>query len=277
MHVISTDDALDGLVPVLQYFIDRSCSPEWRIGRQTIAFHNLSYLAAGSATFWLDGVAHRARAGDLVYLPRGSVRRAETDPEDLMRCYACDFQIQSVGGTPLDVLPLPTVAHVGLGDELLELYRRLNRAWLEKRPGYGLAVRGLFCLILSRLAAAVRAAGGDEEPARRLAAVQDFIFKHYAEPIPLARLAALVRLNPRYFGNWFSGRTGMTAREYINRIRIRKAFDLLATGGFNVAETAYKCGFSDVFYFSKLFKRIVGRPPSDLIRSGQAAHPPLPD
>jgi AraC family transcriptional regulator, L-rhamnose operon regulatory protein RhaS len=278
MLVQTTDDvALDSLVPVLEYFIDRSCLQEWKINRQTIAFHNLSWLLAGSAIFWRDGVSYEAQAGDLVYLPRGTTRKAATDPENLMHCYACDFQCQSLGGTASARLPLPTLSHIGIPDGLLELYRRLNRVWLEKSPGSGLETRGLFSLIIHRLVFASRAVGRHEEPAKRLSLVQDFIFQHYAEPISLARLAALVRLNPRYFGNWFSDRTGMTAKEYINRIRIRKATDLLATGGFNVAEAAYKSGFDDVFYFSKVFKRIAGYPPSDLLRFGSSGRSPIPD
>lgn len=278
MFVQTTDaEALDGLVPVLLYFVDRVCLPEWRIRRQTIDFHNLSWLLSGSATFWLDGAPHEARAGDLVYLPPGSTRHATTDPDDLMHCYACDFRCQSVGGTALDRLPLPTVSRIGLPDGLLELYKRLNRSWLEKRPGHGLEIRGLFSVILHSAVSASLASGRDEEAARRLAVVQDFIFRHYAEAIPLEKLAALVRLNPRYFGNWFSEKTGMTVKEYVNRIRIRKATDLLATGGFNVAEAAYKTGFSDVFYFSKIFKRIAGHPPSDLLRFSSAGDTSIPD
>ncbi len=116
-----------------------------------------------------------------------------------------------------------------------------------------------------------------ERREKRLALVQDYLFHHYAEPVSVPALASLVRLNPRYFGNWFSERTGMTVKEYVHRIRIRKATDLLATGGFNVAEAAYRSGFEDVFYFSKVFKRIAGHPPSDLIRSVPVRGGPIPD
>jgi len=269
--------ALDGLVPVLEYFIDRSCLPEWKIGRQTIAFHNLTWVLSGEATFWYDDVRYDARAGDLLYLPRGSVRRAATDPDKPMHCYACDFQCQSIGGAPLARLPLPGRSRIGFPDGLLESYRRLNRVWLEKKPGYGLEARGLLCGIVHIAVSAARSIGRDEVPARRLALVQDHIYHHYAERITLSSLASLVRLNPRYFGNWFSERTGMTVKEYVNRIRVRKAVDLLATGGFNVAEAAYRSGFRDVFYFSKTFKRLAGYPPSDLIRFGTSIHLPIPD
>jgi AraC-like DNA-binding protein len=268
---------LDDLVPALDYFIDRACLPEWKIGFQTTVRHNLTWVVAGRAIFRYDGVRIEAGAGDLLYLPPGSTRQAVTDPEDLMRCYACDFQCRSLDGPSLPRLPLPARCRIGFPDGLLEAYRRLNRVWLEKKSGWGLEARGLFCQILHILVTAADAAERGGEPEKRLALVQDYIFHHYAEPVSVPGLAALVRLTPRYFGNWFSERTGMTVKEYVNRIRIRKATDLLATGGFNVAEAAYRSGFDDVFYFSKVFKRIAGHPPSDLIRSASVRGEPIPD
>ena len=278
MFVRSTEAVgLDDLVPVLEYFIDRACSPEWRIGFQTTSRHNLTWVVAGRGTFHYNGERLDARAGDLLYLPPFSTRQAVTDPEDLMHCYACDFRCRSLDGPDLPRLPLAAQRRIGFPDGLLEGYRRLNRVWLEKREGWALEARGLFCQILSILLSASRAAERGGEREKRLALVQDYLFHHYAEPVSVPALASLVRLNPRYFGNWFSERTGMTVKEYVHRIRIRKATDLLATGGFNVAEAAYRSGFEDVFYFSKVFKRIAGHPPSDLIRSVPVRGGPIPD
>ncbi len=268
MFVRSTEAVgLDDLVPVLEYFIDRACTPEWRIGFQTTVRHNLTWVVAGRGIFQYNGERLEARAGDLLYLPPLSTRQAVTDGGDLMHCYACDFRCRRLDGPDLPRLPLAPQRRIGFPDGLLEGYRRLNRVWLEKRELWDLEVRGLFCQIMHILLSASRAAERGGEPEKRLALVQDYLFHHYAEPVSVPALAALVRLNPRYFGNWFSERTGMTVKEYVHRIRIRKATDLLATGGFNVAEAAYRSGFDDVFYFSKVFKRIAGHPPSDLIRA----------
>ncbi|MBR2043868.1 MAG: AraC family transcriptional regulator [Clostridia bacterium] len=49
--------------------------------------------------------------------------------------------------------------------------------------------------------------------------------------------------------------------EYFNNIKIRKAIEHLKEG-FSVKETAIALGFSDPNYFSTVFKRITGNPPS---------------
>lgn len=54
--------------------------------------------------------------------------------------------------------------------------------------------------------------------------------------------------------------------DYIKHRRMSLACDLLAKGN-NVSETAYKTGFSDPNYFSKVFKKTFGKSPSDYISS----------
>jgi AraC-like DNA-binding protein len=56
--------------------------------------------------------------------------------------------------------------------------------------------------------------------------------------------------------------TGMTPNDYIRKIRLEKAAELLLTTNMTAAEVAYKVGFDDQYYFSKSFKRYFGQPPS---------------
>ena len=51
-------------------------------------------------------------------------------------------------------------------------------------------------------------------------------------------------------------------KEYLNQIRINNAENMIASGEFRVYEAATKCGFDDIFYFSRVFKSIKGYAPS---------------
>jgi len=253
------------LVPVLEYFVDRACLPTWKISRHRLPYHDLTWVLSGKATYWCDGKPHLALAGDLLYLPQGAIREAVTDPDDPMHCLACNFQCRSLESAPVR-LPFRTLSSQGFPEGLRDLYHRLNQVWLEARPGHELEVRGLMTLILHRWLVASRSDPSPEVASPRLALVLRHIIQHCSEPLPVTQLAALIRLHPGYFGSWFRQQTGSTVHQYVNRIRVRKAADLLSTGGFNVTEAADKCGFSDVFHFSKVFRRVTGRPPSEWFR-----------
>ena len=94
-----------------------------------------------------------------------------------------------------------------------------------------------------------------------------YISDHYSENITITEMAEMVGLHPVYFGKLFKQNTGLTFKEYVNRIRINNAEMMLSSGDFTVTETAERCGFSDIFYFSNLFKSLKGYPPSAVKRT----------
>ena len=61
----------------------------------------------------------------------------------------------------------------------------------------------------------------------------------------------------------------VTPEEYRNRLRIRRASELLKTGKYTVAEAAEQVGIRDIKYFGKLFRRYTGINPSPLKKGGQ--------
>jgi YesN/AraC family two-component response regulator len=93
------------------------------------------------------------------------------------------------------------------------------------------------------------------------------VLDHYYEPLSVKEMAKMTNLSPLYFGTLFKQETGLTFRQYLTNIRINQAENLLSSGMYNVSEAAAECGFSDVFYFSKVFKEHRGISPSEVIKS----------
>jgi AraC-like DNA-binding protein len=94
------------------------------------------------------------------------------------------------------------------------------------------------------------------------------IAMHYPDRLTVKGLASQVQLDEVYFGHLFKRETGMTVHQYIMRIRIRNAENMLQTGNYKVCEAAEQCGFSDVVHFYKSFRALRGFPPSRCIPKG---------
>ena len=101
----------------------------------------------------------------------------------------------------------------------------------------------------------------------RIEMVLQYVLDHYAEPLSVKKMAKMTKLSPLYFGTLFMKEMGQTFRQYLTTIRINQAENLLYSGMYNVSETASECGFSDVFYFSKVFKEHRGVSPSEILKS----------
>lgn len=93
--------------------------------------------------------------------------------------------------------------------------------------------------------------------------LKNYIDEHFSENISLSDLSSQVYLNPKYISELFKKETGITFSDYLAAVRIEKAKDYLIDPRFRVNEIASWVGYSDIKYFRKLFKKIVGVTPSE--------------
>lgn len=89
----------------------------------------------------------------------------------------------------------------------------------------------------------------------------DYIFHNYDKPITLTEMANMLHLNRTYFSKKFKQATGIGFKEYLTRIRIRRAEQLLLESNMSITEIAFACGFTDSNYFGDAFRHINGVSP----------------
>lgn len=90
-----------------------------------------------------------------------------------------------------------------------------------------------------------------------------FIESHYAEPLSLNIVSESVFLSPSYFSSLFKEYTKSTFNEYLTRVRVEKAKELLERLDLNIAQIAEEVGYGDSNYFSQVFKKVTGLRPSE--------------
>ena len=96
----------------------------------------------------------------------------------------------------------------------------------------------------------------------RILVAKDYINTNFKDTNCLKSAISLCGLSSRRFGDVFKGIFGTTPNKYLIWRRIESAKSLLETQSLTVSEVAELCGFSDVYYFSKVFKQICGVSPS---------------
>lgn len=75
--------------------------------------------------------------------------------------------------------------------------------------------------------------------------------------------AHMCGLSEYHFIRIFKKRTGMTPHQYLAKITVNKAMELLSTTDLNITEIAHVLGFNDNLYFSRFFKKETGRSPKN--------------
>lgn len=88
----------------------------------------------------------------------------------------------------------------------------------------------------------------------------EYLHENFDKPIPISELSSVTGLSQFYLIRTFKKHTGITPHKYLVNIRIQKARKFL-TNDHDIAEVAYKTGFSDQSHLTRTFKKIVGITP----------------
>lgn len=94
----------------------------------------------------------------------------------------------------------------------------------------------------------------------------NYIHEHYADELTLADLSDKVFISRNHLSIIFKNITGETFNNYLTRVRIEKARELLMERNMLVYEVAERVGYKNIPYFSTLFKKITGMNPTELIK-----------
>mgnify|MGYP002641499573 CR=1 FL=1 len=235
---------------------------------------------------------HRAPTGDYpiaagdVFVLHGDEMHgyAHTEELDLVNIL---FDMEALGIPSDDLRPLPGF-HVLFSlepmyrvrdrfDSRLRLptdERRLIERLLVKleaeqnqgRPGWQFSAKAYFMLVLSELSRCYTHTDAlTVRPLQRLGRAIGYLEEHYREHISLDELARVVGMSRRNLTRTFRDAMGCSPVQYLLRVRIRRAIELLQEGESTISEAAAGVGFSDSNYFSRQFRSIMGHPPRDVM------------
>lgn len=100
------------------------------------------------------------------------------------------------------------------------------------------------------------------EQSNHIDSAKRWIIKNLDQSITIEKIAKQVYMNSTYFSEYFKTQTGETVLDYVTRVRIEKAKELLVTTDFKIYDISHMVGYNDTKYFSKLFKKYYGEVPS---------------
>jgi two-component system response regulator YesN len=101
------------------------------------------------------------------------------------------------------------------------------------------------------------------ESNRPIKEAQKYINEHYASPVNLEEVSAVIGFNATYFSTLFKKETGMNFLEYVTIVRIKTAKQLLSDSKKSVLDISHEVGYSDFKHFTKQFKKVTGLTPSE--------------
>lgn len=153
------------------------------------------------------------------------------------------------------------------GEMYLDTVKKTEINRSLKRPGYKLdELRDLYGLISSLLKSSEQKYLPSEKEKKIMPAIE-YIAANYDKNISNDELAHLTGLSTVYFRKLFKQVTGTPPINYIQKLKMRKAKEMLKSDYSSIADIACSLGYNNVYEFSKSFKNYVGVSPSMYAKS----------
>jgi len=224
----------------------------------------LIYCIDGAGQLQLPERTVTVEPGHLLLLPKGLPHAYRANEDNPWTLYWVHFDGSDAEefcrNLPLDRnLPLQ---QVGRNPKLiadLDSLLQVRRSGYQLRPL--LHTANQLRQILSYLAL-LRTSGGNPQ-GFDLERVHSHMQANLHQQLDLDSLAALVNLSKYHFAKRYKGLTGTSAINHFINLKIEHACQLLDISGQSVSEIGYAVGYDDAYYFSRIFKKVMGISPTE--------------
>lgn len=245
------------------------CRPDYQIQRDSFRYHAVECVIRGEWELDLEGRRQRLGPGDcFAYGPEVRYSLAAVGEGDWEK-----FFLDVNGAEVPDLL-----AEAGLaGGEVVRVERTrwlhdlfeqmLDGSNLERDTARRIA-RRLVEVMLIRLGAGVRRGDPQQsEAGRTFERCRDHVLGHYLALHSVTEMARHCHLDAAYLSRLFRRFGGESPFQFLTRLKMDHAAELLMRRGGSVKMVAAAVGYPDPYHFSRVFKRTHGVPPSRFDRS----------
>lgn len=230
----------------------------------------IAYAESGGCHYLLDGEDVFVNQDQLVFFQRGEPHTAWVDPENPWRYFSVSFDLLFLDEETREAIrSLPPLHSPANSNRCRNLLFALYRIWTTQPPGYHLQVRSLLMELLREILCGSRKEVLTEAQILRMQKVLTYIHSNLTQTCSVATLAEIAGFSESHFSKLFRSMTGQSVNTYQNLLRLTHARNLLQLGDCNVSEAAAAVGFRDIYYFSRMYKKLLGETPSGTLQKNK--------
>jgi len=264
---VCTDAGYTEVLPHTRYPPNKEGHPQVfksvAVGR-TLPEYQLVYVTKGRGVFEIGQKTHVVVPGTVMMIFPGIRHHYKPDFDVGWTEYWVGFK-----GRYVDALreqgflsPRKPVYEVGLQNSLLEIYGRIFELVRNQQPLYQIRASSLVLTLLAEVLAHERKTVQHSSSEGLVERAKFFMEENIFREVNLNGLGEALGVSTSHLTSVFKSYTAMTPYQYFISIKIRKAKELLEGGTTPIKEVAFRLGFDDQYYFSRLFRKKTGIAPS---------------
>ena len=225
--------------------------------------HNLTsneliFHFSGESTVFFDNDILKTKPSTVRFLPKGRTARYDVEVETRGECIDVFFD------TDAPISEHAFVVDVRDNESLPSLFKKLFATWVGRSESYYFDSLSLLYRIFAEMK---KSSVSPYSHSLKIAPAIDIIHRDFlTRDLSVLELAEACGMGESYFMRLFKEKYGVSAKKYIIGMKINHSQDLLRLGIYSISEIAELCNFSDVYYFSRMFKSYMGIAPTEYIK-----------
>lgn len=258
----------------IHYCNYRQFSESGRYSRKitkTLQHHEFGFIRGGNGYFTIENKRYPIKEGVLFYICPNVLHTMEIDVEKPGCFLSVHFSYAHVSYNEdgwdvkngSELFPIHSVQALKDFYHIEDLFKKLADGWNTKLPGYEFITRTLLQELLIAIYQNNNKQNHNYATSLKVERIIQYLHQNINNKVSLDELSEVVQLAPTYLSRAFKKTTGYSVIEFFNKIKIDKSKELMLENDKKVKEVAQALGFTDEFYFSRLFKRIEGISPSE--------------
>lgn len=238
-------------------------------------------ILEGELLLTLDEQEFPVSKGSVIFIPAGALHSGTPGEDCIYECIvfdmnmlmnksdSCRKQIHQITNHEIEVLSVYPDRY----NDIHKIVWSLFNSAATRKPGWQLLVQGALYQFLGTVFSEKYYHGTPSKTPRdhkriiQLKHALEFIESSYASPLTLEEISKTANMSPKYFCKFFQDMTHRTPIDYLNYYRIERACYQLLTTNQSITEISYACGFNDLSYFIKTFKKYKGITPKQYLKT----------
>lgn len=218
--------------------------------------HGFLFTIDGTEKYTFSDREIHAVPGSVLYIPKDEAYTIQLDDEKSV-VITIDFEINN----PTPVRPF--CVKFSNTSEIKRVFEETEKLWLKKTPEFIPMLKSNVYKIAALMIRRESTYSNSKNFERIRTAVEYLHASFLENSFRIERMFEIAGISPRYFETLFFNEFNMTPKEYITALKLSHAKELLKSEKFSVGDIASALGYSDVYHFSKMFKKKTGYSPTE--------------
>lgn len=266
---------------------------QWKTPPRIITDYMLFYVQEGSFQLSIEGETHQLAAGQFCFVQPGIIHQMEaTSPSITFMALHMELFSSSVENRPEIIVPvdryqgdnpdliaiqpnlltytdisIPYVLKLTRHDWMLDALQQAITLWNRKNALDHLQAQVYVTeIVLELIKEYTTRSMSEPNRSTSLSWVPAYMQYRLSESLSVEEMAQKALMSRSYFSMHFRNQFGLGPHQYLLKLRLDNATDLLRSTDLSLQDIADSCGFSSVHHFSKMYKLRFGYPPSHIRR-----------